>query len=276
MNPTNRPTDPTLTLEQRETLLDLVRVDERIALLSARLDALPEDARVERLEAEVTRHHREALSTRRIAHDMAGTLHRLRADAARLRARRQENVAALHAVTDPGRRHDLRHDLETAERRLAEIEDDIAREERTLAVFGHSLNQVSVELDAEARNAAEEAAGDAVGDAGRSPIDELTTTLDRARREAAEVAGEIRRQIGALSGESVDLRTALPPDVLARYEAGEREHGIGAAELAGATCRCCCIELDTATLRRFANTAPDRLVSCPECGVLLIRPTTEE
>jgi predicted nucleic acid-binding Zn-ribbon protein len=46
---------------------------------------------------------------------------------------------------------------------------------------------------------------------------------------------------------------------------------MGAAELAGATCRCCCIELDHSAARRIANTPLSRPVTCPECGVLLLR-----
>lgn len=246
---------PVLTADARRTLTDLVGVDERIRLLTARLDALPETAEVERLEEEAEARRRRDLGTRRIAHDMSGALHRLRSDAARLRERRRDDIAGLRADTDVDRRRDLRHDLAVAERRLAEVEADIAREERTLATFGHAG-----------------ATGDAAAAASDGAVPAEDAALTHARAEEKEVTAEIRHQLAELTGRSTTLRGQLPTEILTRYEQCEREQGTGAAELSGSTCRCCCISLDTATVRRFANTPPDRLVTCPECGVLLIRP----
>lgn len=237
---------PTLTDTDRTTLTELVAVDGRIRLLTARLDALPETATVERLEQQAGEVRRHALSTRRITHDMTGTVHRLQADAARLRARRRDDLAGLRADTDRERRRDLQHDLQVAERRLAEIEADIDREERTLATFGR------------------------IGEED-TPHGEVDEALHRAREEAATVSGEIRVQLDGLQERSSVLRDALSPELRTVYEENEAEHGMGAAELAGSTCRCCCIELDHSAARRIANTPLSRQVTCPECGVLLLR-----
>ncbi|AGP30511.1 hypothetical protein [Corynebacterium terpenotabidum] len=261
-------TDPELTDEERTTLIDLAATDERIRILTARLDALPETAEVERLEAEVESRRRAELDTRRIAHDMAGTLTRLQSDAARLRSRRRDDIAGLRADTDRDRRRDLQHDLEVAERRLGEVEAEIAREERTLATFGHGDAAGPA-----AGSATEDGDGDGDvhghGDGQRTEVD---AALDRARAEEADVADEIHRQLTDLRHRSITLRSELSGEILDRYVTSEREQGIGAVELDGPVCRCCCIALDHATARRFANTSPWRLVSCPECGVLLIRP----
>lgn len=235
-----------LTGTDRTTLTELVGVDDRIRLLTARLDALPETATVERLEQQAEEARRHALSTRRITHDMTGTVHRLQADAARLRARRRDDLAGLRADTDRDRRRDLHHDLRVAERRLAEIESDIEREKRTLATFGRLGEE-------------------------ETPHGEVSEALHRAREEAAAVSGEIRVQLDGLHERSTALRDALSPELQKFYKEGEAEHGMGAAELAGATCRCCCIELDHSAARRIANTPLSRPVTCPECGVLLLR-----
>ncbi|WP_297008453.1 hypothetical protein [uncultured Corynebacterium sp.] len=238
----------TLTDADRATLTELAGVDERLRLLTARLDALPETATVERLEQEAEERRRRVLSTRRIAHDMTGTLNRLRSDAARLRARRRADLAGLRADTDRDRRRDLRHDLAVADRRLAEIEADIDREERTLATFGHARE-----------------------DSGPDAGPDVDMTLRQARDEAEAVAGEIGQRVAGLRDRSGVLRGDLSPELRRRYEESEAEHGMGAAELAGATCRCCCIELDHSAARRIANTPLNHLVTCPECGVLLVR-----
>lgn len=240
------PIELTLAGIDQVILTELCRADEQVRVLTAKLDALPETAEVSRLEAEIDEQRRQAHSARRVAHDRSGVLQRLRSDAARLRARRRDAIAGLRAVVDAEQRRDFRHDVEAAERRLRDTEEEIAREERTLSVFGNEPKDAALPQS----------------------IDER---LAHARQEEIRVSEEIRTSIVGLSNRSASLRTELSADILARYEKGEREQGMGAAELAGTICRCCCIELDASTLRRFAKADSNTLSSCPECGVLLLR-----
>lgn len=235
----------TLTGIDQVILTELCRADEQIRVLTAKLDALPETAEVGRLEAEIAERRRQAHTARRMAHDRSGVLQRLRSDAARLRARRRDAIAGLRAAVDVERRRDFRHDVDATERRLKDAEEEIAREERTLSVFGND------------------------GEAAAPPLsDDLLT---QARVEETRVVEQMQASIEKLSERSTVLRAELSAEILARYEKGEREQGMGAAELAGTICRCCCIEVDASTLRRFASADSDALFTCPECGVLLLR-----
>jgi predicted nucleic acid-binding Zn-ribbon protein len=238
----------TLDATGRGILAELAGVDERTRLLTARLQALPETAEVERLEAADEERQRLARRARGDERGRSATLWRLTRDAANMRARRRRDIEGLRANPDTERRRDLRHDLAVAERRLAELTDEIAREQRTLEAFG---------------------APDDPGHAG--PVED--PALVQARAEQQAVVRDLTGQITDLEHRSRELREALPPQILALYRDGERDHGVGAAPLLGSSCGACFIDLDAVTLRRFAAAPADEVLTCPECGVLLLRDT---
>lgn len=235
----------TLDADGRRVLTELADVDERTRLLTARLQALPETAEVERLEAVDEERRRRARRARGDGRGRSATLWRLTRDAANLRARRRRDTEGLRANPDTERRRDLKHDLAVAERRLAEIEDEIAREQRTLEAFGAPADTAP----------------------GEDP------DLTRARTEQQAVVRDLTGQITDLERRSGELRDALPSAVLTLYRDGERDHGVGAAPLLGSSCGACFIDLDGATLRRFATAPADHVLTCPECGVVLLRDT---
>jgi predicted nucleic acid-binding Zn-ribbon protein len=233
----------TLDAAGRRNLAELADVDERVRLLTARLQALPETAEVERLEAADEERQRRLRRERTDRQGRSATLWRLTKDAANIRARRRRDIDGLRADPDTERRRDLRHDLAVAERRLAELEDEIARERRTLEAFGAPT-------------------GDSPGE---DP--ELTS----ARTEQQAVVRDLTGQITDLEHQSGELRDALPAQILSMYTAGEREQGVGAAPLLAGACGACLIPLDAPSLRSAREASADRVLTCPECGVLLLR-----
>lgn len=239
------------TAETPQSILrDLTEVDERDRLLAARRQALPETAEVHRLESEVHRLRGELSAADRMSDDLGSRLLRLKQDASKLRARRRDDISGLRAETDQERRRDLKHDLTVAERRLGELEEAIDREERTRAAFSGTSG---------------------TGQDARRKLDEAAAALDHARDEEKMVARDIENQRHDLAEASEMLRSRLPEDVRERYETGERENGVGAAVLADAVCRSCFMSIDRASLARIRSAPADALVSCPECGSLLIR-----
>ncbi|MGO3362025.1 MAG: zinc ribbon domain-containing protein [Corynebacterium sp.] len=246
-------------------LRELTQVDERSRLLTARLQALPESHEVQRLEDEVRNRRQKLAEADRVAEDLGMTLQRLRQDAAKLRARRRDDLRGLRAETDRERRQDLQHDLSVADRRLGEVEESISREERTVAVFGDGAGTTGTGADGD-----EPEVPPAVSEA-RVALDGAGEKLDAARDTEKTVIRELHTKIDDLAGTSRFLRSQLPDDLRERYETGERENGVGAAQLAGAVCRSCFMSLDRASLSRIVNAPADALVTCPECGTLLIR-----
>lgn len=81
----------------------------------------------------------------------------------------------------------------------------------------------------------------------------------------AEMAGEESRRAEAIS--------AIPPDLTALYERlRSRLDGVGAAPLVGGRCGGCHLTLPATEIDRIRREPPDALVSCDQCGRILVRP----
>lgn len=117
-------------------------------------------------------------------------------------------------------------------------------------------------------------------------LEEATTTRDRRRAEAAELAERkqaltARRdeQLATIDAEIAERRTArdalapqLPADLLGLYTKIASTHaGVGAAELVQRRCTGCRLEVNAADLRDIAAAAEDEVVRCEECGRILVR-----
>jgi predicted nucleic acid-binding Zn-ribbon protein len=241
----HRPTRPVRTV-----LTDLINVDARWRSLGTQLAEVREGAEVRRREQDVA-----AARRARIAADQAVTedevrVQRMQQDAAKLRARRRDDIAGLKAVVDGERRRDLTHDLAVAERRLAEVEQAIEAEER-------------------ARRAAAD-----TGNGAAQALDRAVSALEEARRRQESQERELAGQCDSLQEHSAALRADLPDPVRRRYERGEKENGVGAAVLSGAACRACFMSLDRASLTEVLEAPADAPACCPECGTMLL-PDTE-
>ncbi|MGV0868433.1 hypothetical protein [Corynebacterium kalidii] len=247
----HRPTRPVRTV-----LTDLVNVDARWRSVDAQLAEVREGEDVRRREQEVAAARRARVAADQAVAEDEGRLQRMQQDAAKLRARRRDDIAGLKAVVDVERRRDLSHDLAVAERRLAEVEQAIESEER-------------------ARRAAADSAGTAGNASGASQaVEQALTALDDARRRQESRERELSGQCDSLQEHSTALRADLPDPVLRRYERAEKENGVGAAVLSGAVCRACFMGLDRASLTEVLEAPADAPAGCPECGTMLL-PDTE-
>jgi hypothetical protein len=125
--------------------------------------------------------------------------------------------------------------------------------------------------------------------------DDLLELMER--REAAELDGqhagvELAKAEEALAdanrrrdGAVADLETAqarrdadrtrlvpeFPEALLGLYERVRKNKGIGAALLRARRCGACRIELDRSAISRIAGTAADEVVTCEECGAIMVR-----
>jgi predicted nucleic acid-binding Zn-ribbon protein len=106
----------------------------------------------------------------------------------------------------------------------------------------------------------------------------------KAEREAAEAAleraeeallvaeAEIDAEVARLEGDRAELADGIAADALAQYEqlrAGLG--GVGAARLSGARCEGCHLEIPSAQLEEVRRAPEDQVVTCPECGRILVR-----
>ncbi|MEX5259570.1 zinc ribbon domain-containing protein [Kocuria sp. CPCC 205263] len=242
----------TATPEQQRALLELERVDARLRRITARIAELQTDPEVAA-----------ALQLRARAIATAKELGSAEQDVRDRLAAAEQKVARVQASIEKDRRRleqggsakdlmGLQHEIDTRTRQLAEAEEaelEVMQELEDAVAHRARITPRLKEADAEARRRVE--ARDAEGRALTAERDELAG----ARPAAAEGVGH--------------------PGLLARYEKIRTGRGTdrpAAAELRDTACGSCGTALSPTDAATFRAAAPDEVLTCPECGVLLVRP----
>ena len=241
----------TATPEQQRALLELERVDARLRRIAARIAELQTDPEVAA-----------ALQLRARAIATAKELGSAEQDVRDRLAAAEQKVARVQASIEKDRRRleqggsakdlmGLQHEIDTRTRQLAEAEEaelEVMQELEDAVAHRARITPRLKEADAEARRRVE--ARDAEGRALTAERDELAGT----RPAAAEGVGH--------------------PGLLARYEKIRTGRGTdrpAAAELRGTACGSCGTALSPTDAATFRATAADEVLTCPECGVILVR-----
>lgn len=117
-------------------------------------------------------------------------------------------------------------------------------------------------------------------------LEQATARFNRIKVRRGELEDEIRglmatrdTELAALDGQlqhaSAKRDTVLeklPGALVAHYERIRDKHGgVGVAEVVERRCSGCRLDLNAADVRAFAAAAPDELMTCEECGRILVR-----
>lgn len=256
--------------EYKPYLAQLAASDDEISVLEARLNSLPEQARLDDLLEKQAQRRQQVALRRSSAREKKQSVERLRQDVGKLRARAKANVKALSAEVDRERRRDLKHDLAATHTRLAVLEERLRKADEVAAMFadeqeesagtfnsGHLADPIVTHTTA----------GEAAGvDTDR----DLADAIADARRDVERAQNAIHADIQAATSRAQAARRKICQHVLDAYDRQRAEHGVGAAELKGRTCQGCFMELDPAFLREVKNSPADVVLRCPECNVLLL------
>ncbi|HEX2191974.1 MAG TPA: C4-type zinc ribbon domain-containing protein [Acidimicrobiales bacterium] len=225
------------------------------------------DTAVDRL-----RHRRRTLpelgALARVEEALAG-LGRARADAV---ARRDEVAARQRRLED---------DLASTEAKITEIErrmySGVVSAPRELQAM-----QADVESLRRRRSTLEDGVLEAMTE--REPLDDEVSGLDnerarldqegaRLRATVAEAEAAIDAELTVEEGRRAEAASGLPADLASRYEAlRARLDGIGAAPLVGGRCGGCHLSLPATEVDRIRREPPDALITCDQCGRILVRP----
>ncbi|MDC7103743.1 C4-type zinc ribbon domain-containing protein [Corynebacterium falsenii] len=256
--------------EYKPYLAQLAASDDEISVLEARLNSLPEQARLDDLLEKQAQRRQQVALRRSSAREKKQSVERLRQDVGKLRARAKANVKALSAEVDRERRRDLKHDLAATHTRLAVLEERLRKADEVAAMFtdeqeesagtfnsGHLADPIVTHTSA----------GEAVGD---DTDRDLADAIADARRDVERAQNAIHADIQAATSRAQAARRKICQHVLDAYDRQRAEHGVGAAELKGRTCQGCFMELDPAFLREVKNSPADVVLRCPECNVLLL------
>jgi predicted nucleic acid-binding Zn-ribbon protein len=231
-----------LRVQEHDTAVDRLRHRRRNLPESAELSAVEEAlVALEAALADATsRGEGAARHQQRLEDDLASTETRI----GDLERRMYSGV-----VSAPRELQAMQADLESLRRRRATLED---------AVLEAMAEREPIDLEVGALEGERERL-DGEGARLRAAVAEAEAAID------AELAEEAGRRAEAAAG--------LPADLTARYERlRERLDGIGAAPLVGGRCGGCHLSLPATEVDRIRREPPDALVSCDQCGRILVRP----
>lgn len=230
-------------------LLDIAELDERIRRAEQIRRNPPQAARVQELVAQRQEQTQELSARLGRVDDLEAELGRIESDVAVVDARAARDAERLAATASSKDAQGLEHEMASLGRRKADLED------AQLEVM-ERLEQAQAEVSAQqALIAVTNDEGATLSAEAKAVVADASAQLDAATRDRAAVAGTV------------------PADLIALYERAA-QRGTGAALLRRQTCEGCHMVLSGTDLQSIRSSADDVVVTCPECGCILVR--TEE
>ncbi len=229
-------------------LLELADVDAELSRVDHRRRTLPELAEVAGAEKTVQDKRDAVVAAETTLGDLDREVKRQEKEVDAVRAREDRDRGLLAGGTvSPKQMTDLEHELATLERRQSTLEDELLE---------LMERREAVELDTQHARVELAKAEEALADAGRrrdEALADLETTQARRDADRAKLVPEV------------------PEALLNLYERVRRNKSIGAALLRARRCGACRIELDRSAISRIAGTPADEVVTCDECGAIMVR-----
>ncbi len=229
-------------------LLDLAGVDTELNRLNHRRTSLPEHAELTAAEAAVRTAKDAVVEAETNAGDLDRDIRRIERDVEGVRSRTvRDNQMLAGAGIGAKQATELQHELETLARRQSVLEDEqLEIMEQREALEAH-LGHARATLDAAQK--------------------EITTILERRDTALLDIDAGLTGRRRARE----EAVATLPEDLLAAYEKRRAKQGTGAALLLARRCQACRLELDRTAVAELRSAAPDQIVHCEECGVILVR-----
>lgn len=230
-------------------LLDLADLDVRIRRAETARANPPQAARVQELLAQRTVQSQELSRLAGLRDDLRAELTRIEADVAVVDARAERDAQRLSTSANAKEAQGFENELASLARRKSDLEDaELSVMERLETVEGEVAAQ-------EALIAATNDEGARLSAAAKSAVADATRDLEAARRDRSAIAA------------------AVPADLLSMYDR-LAARGTAAGLLRRGTCEACRMVLSGTDMQTVRQSAPETVVTCPECGAILVR--TEE
>lgn len=229
-------------------LLELADVDAELARIEHRRKKLPELDEIATAEKDLRTHRDALVAIQTSASDLDREVTRQEREIESVRAREDKDRSLMESGSVSAKQlTDLEHELETLKRRQSALEDDLIELMERREAVGVDEQRTGAQVDA-AENA-----------------------LADAQRRRDEALADLDTQQARKDEERAALVAPLPADLLARYEKVRAARGRGAGLLRKRSCGTCQLELDRTALAEIKNTAPDAVVTCDNCGAILVR-----
>ena len=237
------------TPDNQRRLLDLAEIAVRLRRAPAARENPPHAARVRELLALRATQAQDVARLAGVRDDLTAELRRIESDVAVVDARSARDAGRLAASANAKEAQGLESELAALARRKSDLED-------AELVVMERLETAEQELAAQEALVAEtNAEGARLSAEGKDAVARAVREGDEAARDRSAVAAEI-------DGPLLDLYERLS----ARQ--------VGAGLLREGACGACRMVLAGSDLAAVRHAAADDVVTCPECGAILVR--TEE
>ena len=229
-------------------LLELADVDAELSRVDHRRRTLPELAEIAEAEKNVQARKDAKVANETSLGDLDREVKRQEKEIDAVRAREDRDRGLLAGGTVNAKQMtDLEHELATLERRQATLEDELLE---------LMERREAVELDGQHAGVELAKAEEALADAA-----------NRRDHALADLEGVWARR----TDDRARLLPSFPEPLLALYERVRAQRGIGASLLRARRCGACRIEVDRSAISRITGTAADEVVTCDECGAIMVR-----
>lgn len=232
--------------EHQRILLDVADLDRRIAQAERARTKPSQGARIGELVAIRQEQLRELTALTGTRDDVRTELTRLESDVKLVEQRRARDVERLATSTNPKDAQALEHEIASLTRRQSDLEDI-------------ELDLMGRVEEANAAVAAQQALLATTTAEGTA----LTAQAKADVQAATDLAAQLARDRDAVTA-------AVPAPLLAEYTR-RASNSAGAALLTRGTCEGCRILLPGTDINDIRNAPDDLVVSCPECGCILVR-----
>lgn len=225
-------------------------LDSRLDGLRHQLATIPEAVQLAELASRRSDLDGQVRDLRIAVDDLTAEQKRADADVEQVKARRVRDQGMVDAgtITDPKALQRMLGELESLQRRIADLEDvEIEVMER--------LETTQADLDARTAELAE--------------LDSRAKELESAR---AAKAAELEQSQGEVAAERAGLVAEVPDDLLALYaKLRDQKGGVGAAALRRRECGGCGLTINPSDLAKISAAPTDEVLRCEECGRILVR-----
>lgn len=235
------------TPENQRTLLDIADLDRRIAQSERARTTPAQGPRINELAALRQQQLGELTALTGVLDDAQTEISRIESDVALAAQRRDKDAERLATATDSKQAQALENEIASLGRRIEMLEDT------QLEVMGR-VEEAQAAVDAQ----------QALIDETQSEGAALTAAA-KAEMAAAATEGE------HLARDRAALANSIAADLLAEYQHRTQRGGVGAGLLRRGLCEGCQMMLASTELNRIRTAADDEVVSCPECGGILVR-----
>lgn len=232
--------------EQQRVLLDIADLDRRLQQAERQRTTPAEGPRINELAKERQEQLRELTRLTGTRDDIRTELSRVESDVKVTEQRRARDSDRLATSTNPKDAQALERELASLAMRVSALEDQ----------------QLEV-MDRVEKAESDLAAQQALIDATTAEGSELTA---RAKAAISAATSEIEHLTRDREAVSADVPAALLDEYTRRAS-----RGIGVGLLRRGTCEGCRMMLSGTHLNEVRQAAPDAVLSCPECGAILVR-----